>query len=372
MTDRHIQTVIVGSGAVGLAIARKFARRGHEVLVLEAESSGHHHTSARNSQVIHSGLLYPAGSLKAQLCVAGRAKLYDFCETRHIDHARCEKLIIATDEAELSGLHAICERGRLNGVADLRVLTGAEVTALEPDLHCLGAVLSPSTGIVDATGYMNALAGEAQARGAMFAYHARLETVRIVPQGFALEIADADRTQMTCTNLVNAAGLGAWDVARQIAALPADAIPHQSYVKAGYYTLASGHAPFQRLIYPSPDATSLPVHAIRDTSGQVRIGPTTTYLDPPRIDYRHDTPAGALEGAIRKFWPDLPYGALQPDTCGIRPRITPRGAPLADFMIAGPDSHGMQGLVQLFGIESPGLTSSLAIADHVWAQISAT
>ena len=182
-------------------------------------------------------------------------KLYDFCETRHIDHARCEKLIIATDEAELSGLHAICERGRLNGVADLRVLTRAEVTALVPDLHCLGAVLSPSTGIVDATGYMNALAGEAQARGAMFVYHARLETVRIVPQGFALEIADADRTQMTCTNLVNAAGLGAWDVARQI---------------------------------------------------------------------------------------------------------------------AGPDSHGMQGLVQLFGIESPGLTSSLAIADHVWAQISAT
>ena len=371
MSDNHIQTVIVGSGAVGLAIARKFAVQGHEVLVLEAEASGHYHTSARNSQVIHSGVLNPAGSLKARLCGAGRAQLYDFCETRHIDHARCEKLVIATDEAGLAGLEALCERGRQNGVEDLRLLSGAEAQALEPDLHCLGAVLSPSTGIVDATGYMNALTGEAEAHGAMFAYHARLAGVHVVPKGFALEIADADRTRMTCTHLINAAGLGAWDVARGIADLPAEAIPHQSFVKAGYYTLASGQAPFQRLIYPSPAATSLPVHAIRDTGGQVRFGPATTYLDPPQIDYRHDTPAGVLEGEIRKFWPDLPEGALRPDTCGIRPRITPRGAPLADFMIAGPDSHGMQGLVQLFGIESPGLTSSLAIADHVWAMVSA-
>lgn len=367
MSDTHIQTVVVGSGVVGLAIARKLAREGHEVLVLEAEASGHHHTSARNSQVIHAGINYPPGSLKAKLCVDGRRQLYDFCQTRHVDHARCEKLIIATEADQLPGLQGLCDWGHRNGVDDLRVISAEEAMALEPNLCCEGALLSPSTGVVDATGFMQALHGEAEASGAMFAYHARLATVRTLDNGFALQVEDADGTRMTCTNLINAAGLGAWDVARQTAGYASADIPPQTFVKAGYFSLSSGKSPFDRLVYPSPDTTGLAVHSIRDTSGQARFGPSTTFLDPPRIDYQHDTPPDAFEAAIRTFWPNLPEGALQPDTCGIRPRITAPGAPLADFMILGPQDHAVPGLVQLFGIESPGLTSSLAIADHVCA-----
>lgn len=366
MSDTHIQTIVVGSGVVGLSIARKFALKGHEVLVLEAEDSGHHHTSARNSQVIHAGIYYAPGSLKAKLCVQGRKQLYDFCETRHVSHENCEKLIVATDADQLSGLQSICDRGHRNGVDDLRVISAADATSLEPNLRCQGAVLSPSTGVVDATSYMNALLGEAEAGGAMFAYHARLASVRVVEKGFDLTIDDADGTTMSCSNLVNAAGLGAWDVARQTAGYDDTKIPVQNFVKAGYFSLKSGKSPFDRLIYPSPDATSLGVHSIRDTAGQVRFGPSTTYLDPPLVDYRHDTPVDEFEVAIRKFWPDLPDGALHPDTCGIRPRITAPGVPLVDFMILGPKDHAVPGLIQLFGIESPGLTSSLAIAEHVW------
>jgi len=366
MSDSHIQTVIIGSGVVGLAIARHFARKGHDVLVLEAESSGHHHISARNSQVIHGGMLYAPGSLKAQLCVQGRKQLYDFCETRHVSHARCEKLIIATDAEQLAGLHAISERGRQNGIDELAILTAAEAMALEPNLHCHDAVLSPSSGIVDAPAFMDALLGEARASGAMFAYHARLDAVRVTDKAFALAIDDADKTRMTCTHLINAAGLGVWDVARQTAGYDPAQVPPQNYVKAGYFSLMSGKSPFERLIYPVPGAPSPNAHAIRDTAGQIRFGPSTAYLDPPRIDYHHDLPLGDLETAIRTFWPALPEGALQPDTCGIRPRITPLGAPLANFMIHGPRDHSVPGLVHLFGLESPGLTSSLAIANHVW------
>ena len=366
MAENHVQTVVVGSGVVGLAIARKFARQGHEVLVLEAEDSGHHHTSARNSQVIHAGIYYAAGSLKAKLCVQGRKQLYDFCKTRRVDHENCEKLIVATEADQLAGLQSLCNRGHHNGVDDLRVISAADAMSLEPNLQCHGAILSPSTGVVDAPAYMNALLGEAETSGAMFAYRARLASVRVIENGFDLAIDDADRTTMTCSNLINAAGLGAWDVARQTMGYDHLKIPLQNFVKAEYFSLKSGKPPFERLIYPSPNAASLGVHSILDTSGQVRFGPSTSYLDPPQIDYQHNTPVDEFEGAIRKFWPDLPDGALQPDTCGIRPRISEPGAPLADFMIVGPNDHAVPGLVQLFGIESPGLTSSLAIADHVW------
>tara|TARA_B110000211_G_scaffold39876_1_gene41045 strand:- start:659 stop:1777 length:1119 start_codon:yes stop_codon:yes gene_type:complete len=363
MCANHIQTVIVGSGVIGLAIARKFARQGHDVLVLEAEASGHHHTSARNSQVIHAGILCPPRSLKAKLCVAGREQLYDFCKTRHVDHARCEKLIIATDADQLKGLMQLFARA--TGVDDLQAISASEATSLEPNLRCHGAVLSPSTGIVDASAFMRALEAEAQADGALFAYHSPLLSVRVAAGRFKLQIADVDQTRMTCTNLVNAGGLGAWDVARGIKGYDKEGIPPQTFVKAGYYSLSSVKSPFERLIYPTPGSTG--VHALRDTSGHTRFGPTTDFLNPPRINYQNNTSANILEPTIRKFWPDLPDGALQPDTCGIRPRITPQGAPLADFMIVGPRDHAVQGLVQLFGIESPGLTSSLAIADHVWA-----
>lgn len=222
--------------------------------MLEAESSGQHHTSARNSQVIHAGISYPRGLLKAKLCVQGSKQLYDFCKTRHISHAHCEKLVIATDAEQLDGLQSLCDRGHLNGVDDLRVLSAADAMALEPDLQCHGAVLSPSTGVVDALAFMMALLGEAGASGAMFAYHARLAFARVLENGFALIIDDADRTTMTCSNLINAAGLGAWDLARHTAGYDRAKVPPQSFVKAGYFSLKSGKSSFERLIYPSPNA----------------------------------------------------------------------------------------------------------------------
>lgn len=369
MSGNHIQTIVVGSGVVGLAISRKFAREGHDVLVLESEDSGHHHTSVRNSQVIHAGMYYAPGSLKAKLCVQGRKMLYDFCRTRQIDFDQREKLIIATHPDQVMKLQEIAARGHQNGIEDLSFIDATTAACLEPNLTCHSAILSPSTGVIDAPSYMNALLGEAEASGAVFAYHAPLKSAQITPTGFDVQADDVGQTQMSCINLINAAGLGAWDVARNTAGFDDADIPPQSFVKAGYFALSSGKSPFDRLIYPCPDGASLGVHSLRDIDGRVRFGPTVSYLDPPIIDYRHDTPVEEFEIAIRKFWPGLPDGTLQPDTCGIRPRITSPGSPLADFMIIGPDDHNIPGLVQLFGIESPGLTSSLAIADYVFSRL---
>ncbi|MFO6465137.1 NAD(P)/FAD-dependent oxidoreductase [Jannaschia sp. KMU-145] len=363
MTD-HIQTVVVGAGVIGTAIARALAQAGHEVLVLEAEESGHHHTSARNSQVIHAGIYYAPGSLKARLCVEGRRMMYDFCATRHVDHVNCGKLIVATTEAQLAELQVLHDRGHANGVDDLHLISGAGATALEPELRCLGALVSPSTGVVDAPGFMRALQGEAEAAGASFATHAPLRRATSDPRGWRLEIGDADDTCLTCANLVNAAGLGSWDVAAAMDD-PGIAIPTRNHVKACYFSLGGAASPFERLIYPAPDAASLGVHSLRDIGGQVRFGPSVHFLDGAAIDYRNDVDPAPFATAIRRFWPGLPEAALVPDTCGIRPRITPPGAPLADFMIRGPADHGRPGLVHLFGMESPGLTSSMAIGVHV-------
>ena len=363
MTD-HVQTVVIGAGVIGTAIARELAQAGHEVLVLEAEESGRHHTSARNSQVIHAGIYYAPGSLKARLCVEGRKRLYAFCGRAHVDHINCGKLIVATTEAQLAELETYRDRGIENGAGELRLIDGAEARRLEPELSCLGALVSPETGVVDASAFMHALQGEAEAWGASFATHAPLKSVRQTESGFALQVGDVDGTRLTCANLVNAAGLGAWSVAEAMDD-PGIAIPVRNYVKACYFSLGGRPSPFERLIYPAPDAASLGVHSIRDTGGGVRFGPSVHFLDPPVIDYRNDVPAEPFYEAIRRFWPGLPDGALTPDTCGIRPRITPPGEPLADFMIRGPQDHGVAGLVHLFGMESPGLTSSLAVGAYV-------
>ncbi|MCK0167333.1 NAD(P)/FAD-dependent oxidoreductase [Jannaschia sp. S6380] len=364
MSLDRVQTVVVGSGVTGLAIARALARDGHEVLILEAEESGFHHTSARNSQVIHAGFAYPVGSLKARLCRDGRARLYDFCRTRGVDHAACGKLVVATEANQMPALAALVDRGAANGVEGMRPLSGEEAARLEPRLRCHGAVLVPSSGVVDAVGLMHAILGEAQADGAVLARNARLVGVHRDAEGYVLEVGDAAGTRIAARNLVNAAGLGAWDVARALAD-PAFAIPHQSFVKACYFSLGGAPSPFARLIYPAPGTPAPAVHALRDFTGQARIGPGSRIVPPPDIDYRHDMDAAPVAAALRRFWPDLPDGALYPDTCGIRPRITPPGEKLADFMIRGPADHGRRGLVHLFGMESPGLTSSLAIGRHV-------
>jgi L-2-hydroxyglutarate oxidase LhgO len=361
----HVQTVVVGSGVVGTAIARKLSCNGHDVLVLEAEDSGFHHTSARNSQVMHAGMLYEPGTLKARLCTKGQRMLYDFCQTRHVDHIRCGKLIIAAEDAQLAMLHSLQKRGAENGVNDLKLLTAREATALEPELRCAGALLSPSTGTLDAPSFMRAMQGEAQADGAMFAYNAPLLNVHVKGREFHLSVGGDQDMNFTCRNLINAAGLGAWDIARNIDEIRPETIPTQTYAKAGYFSLTSGTSPFEHLIYPTPNSSPVGVHALRDVAGQARFGPSASFLDPPEIDYRHDAEPEAFERAIRTFWPAMPKGGLQPDMTGIRPRITPPGAALTDFRIDGSNSHQLPGLVQLFGIESPGLTSSLAIADHV-------
>lgn len=361
-----IQTVVVGAGVVGTAIARELACSGHEVLILEREESGHHHTSARNSQVIHAGMYYPIGSLKARFCVEGRKRLYDFCRTRHVPHKQIGKLICATSPDQIENLQALCERGLDNGIDDLRMLSKAAAEALEPALECVAALSSPSTGIVDAPIFMKALLGEAESQGAVLATHAALRHVQPVDSGFVLSVDDNAQTKLTCKNLINASGLGAWDVARNTVGFNADLIPHQSFVKGCYFSLGSGKAPFQRLIYPMAERHSLGVHYIIDMGGRVTFGPNVMYLDTPQIDYANNAEqAHEFAQAIRRFWPGLPLDALQPDTCGIRPRITRPEDTLADFRILGPIDHGMSGLVQLFGIESPGLTSSLGIAAYV-------
>ena len=361
-----IQTVVVGAGVVGTAIARELACVGHEVLILEREESGHHHTSARNSQVIHAGMYYPTGSLKARFCVEGRKRLYDFCRTRHVPHKQVGKLICATSPDQVQDLQALYQRGLDNGVIDLHMITEAEAKALEPELECVAALSSPSTGIVDAPSFMHALLGEAEAEGAVLATHAALRHVQPVDSGFVLSVDDAAQTKLSCQNLINAAGLGAWDVARNTVGFNADLIPHQSYVKGCYFSLSAGKAPFERLIYPMAERHSLGVHYIIDMGGRVTFGPNVVHLDKPHIDYANNSEqVHDFAEAVRRFWPGLPLDGLQPDSCGIRPRITRPEDTLADFRILGPKDHGLPGLVQLFGIESPGLTSSLGISSYV-------
>ncbi|MDR6263678.1 NAD(P)/FAD-dependent oxidoreductase [Roseobacter sp. N2S] len=366
----EIETVVVGAGVIGLAVARHLARAGQEVLVLEAETRIAQHTSSRNSQVIHAGIYYPQGSWRARLCVAGKRMLYDYCADRHVPFENTQKLIVATDASQLAKLPRLMENAAANGVGDLHQISAAAAAAMEPALACHGALLSPSTGIVDAPAFILSLLGEAESAGASLALGAPLERVFPTDSGFILHIGDADGTQLKCRNLVNAAGLGAWDVARGIAGLPATAVPNQSYAKGSWFSV-SGAAPFQRLIYPVPDDESLGVHYVRDTGGGFRFGPDLRYLDPPRVDYSlDDKQAARFEQSVRRWWPDLPAGAMRPDSCGIRPRVLNDGGVQSDFVFSTAADHGIKGLVQLFGMESPGLTASLAIAQVVAAQLN--
>jgi L-2-hydroxyglutarate oxidase LhgO len=368
----HIQTVIVGGGVIGIAIARALSRAGQEVLLLEAESRPGQHASSHNSQVIHAGIYYPRGSLRARLCVAGKDMLYDYCRTRHITHRRLGKLIVATQADQLEQMQELMRLGQANGVHDLSIISAAEAQALEPELACFGAIVSPSTGIMDAPALMLSLLGEAEASGAMLALASPLSGAISDTKGFRLEVADADHTTLTCSILINAAGFGAWDVARSVQGLRTDSIPPRHFVKGNYFSLSGVANPFSRLIYPVPQDDTLGVHYVCDLGGQVKFGPDIERLpDLERSteyhpDYSVDTDRRpAFEDAVRQYWPGLPDSALMPDTSGIRPRVYGRGEPKADYLFAGPQEHGVAGLYQLFGMESPGLTSCLAIAAHV-------
>ena len=358
--------VVVGAGVVGLAIARALALAGREVLVLEAADSFGTATSARNSEVIHAGIYYPPGSLKARLCVAGRDQLYDFCERRGVAYRRCGKLIVGS-LAEERELDSIAANAAANGV-ELERLGRAALRAREPALRCHTALRSAHTGIVDSHGLMLALAGEAQSHGARFAYRTRVSRLWLTPGDITLAV-DGGHPTLRAALLVNAAGLAAPALARATEGLPAARVPTAHFAKGSYFALAV-RAPFTHLIYPVPQPGGLGVHLTLDLSGRGRFGPDVEWLASGELphgerDYRVDARrAEGFYGAIRRYWPDLPDGALEPAFAGIRPKLSGPGEPPADFRIDGPEECGGP-LVNLFGIESPGLTASLAIAAHV-------
>jgi L-2-hydroxyglutarate oxidase LhgO len=358
-----VECVVIGAGVIGLAVARRLARSGREVVVLEAAEGIGTVTSSRNSEVIHAGIYYRSGSLMAQLCVAGKQELYRYCRDQGIAHRNCGKLIVATTQKETEKLQSIKAHAEANGVADLQVLSGEAARALEPALHCEAALLSPSTGIIDSHAYMLALRGNAEDAGAAFAFHTPLIGARARSGRIEIDAGGETPMSLECRLLVNAAGLGAPSVARSIDGMPVEKIP-PAYLAKGNYFSCSVRAPFSHLIYPVPEPGGLGVHLTLDMAGQARFGPDVEWVD--HIDYAVD-PARAQRfyPAIRRYWPALPDGALMPSYSGMRPKIVPPAVAVQDFLIQGPKDHGIDGLINLFGIESPGLTSSLAVANYV-------
>ncbi len=361
----HIDTVdvvVVGAGVVGLAVARALALQGREVLVLEAADAIGTGTSSRNSEVIHAGLYYAPGSLKAQLCVQGKQQLYAYCAERGIGHQRCGKLVVATDADQLAQLHGIRAQALTNGVDDLQLLDRDAARALEPQLECVGALLSPSTGIVDSHGLMLALQGDLENAGGLVVLNTPVAHMECAQGAIILEAVDG--TRLLAQWVVNAAGLGAQALARRCQGLDARHVPPSFYAKGNYFTLA-GRAPFRHLIYPAPQAAGLGVHLTLDLGGQAKFGPDVQWVDSPDDLLVDPARGNAFYAEVRKYWPGLADGALQPGYAGIRPKIQAPGEAAKDFCIQGPAEHGVPGLVNLFGIESPGLTSCLALGDRV-------
>jgi len=359
----RIDCIVVGAGVVGLAIARRLAQAGREVIVIEAAEDIGTGTSSRNSEVIHAGIYYAAGSLMARHCVDGKRALYAYCADHGIPHKRCGKLIVATSAEDNAKLGAIRARAAANGVDDLELLDAPAARALEPALNCTAALLSPSTGIIDSHAYMLALRGDAEAAGTMIAFNAPLKCAAVTSDGITVEVGGDAPMTLACRLLVNAAGLQAPAVAHTIDGLPREGIP-TAYLAKGNYVSCNARAPFSHLIYPVPEPGGLGVHLTLDMGGQAKFGPDVEWVN--TIDYEVDPARVArFYPAIRRYWPALPDGALAPGYAGIRPKIVPPEVAVQDFMIHGPRDHGVDGLINLFGIESPGLTASLAIADHV-------
>jgi L-2-hydroxyglutarate oxidase LhgO len=359
----EVECVVVGAGVVGLAAARALAVAGREVLVVERAFTIGFETSSRNSEVIHAGIYYSAGSLKARTCVAGRERLYAYCREHGVPYARLGKLIVAAEEAEIPGLEAIDGAARANGVDNLEWLSAAQAERLEPALRCAAALFSPATGIVDSHALMLAYQGDAEAAGATFVLRTPVLAARVRDGGFELAVGGDEPTRLYCQALVNAAGLEAPALARHIDGLPPETIPPAYFCRGVYFTLA-GRSPFRHLVYPVPVAGGLGVHITLDLAGQARFGPDVEWIS--EIDYAVDPARSrAFYGAVRSYWPGLKDGALQPGYAGIRPKISGPGEPAADFLVQGPETHGVPGLVNLYGIESPGLTASLPLGDAI-------
>ncbi|NYT66376.1 NAD(P)/FAD-dependent oxidoreductase [Alcaligenaceae bacterium] len=366
-----IDCAVLGAGVVGLAMARKLAMSGRDVMVIEAGPSIGTGVSSRNSEVIHAGIYYPPGSLKARLCVQGKQLLYDYCDEHKVPYQRLGKFIVATTPEQLGKLDQIATQASLCGVNDLYRITGQEARRLEPSLQCLAALVSPSTGIIDSHALMLALQGDAEHHGASCIFHTPFIGGQVEDNGlFSLKFGGTEAITLTANCVVNATGLSAPAVARALQGQPNHLIPNTYYCKGSYFSL-SGSAPFSRLIYPMPDNAGLGVHLTLDIGGRAKFGPDTEWIDSE--DYHLDpSRAASFYTAIRHYWPQLPDHALNPDYTGIRPKIVPAGHPAADFILAGPATHGIPQLVNLFGIESPGLTACLAIADAAYAALAQT
>lgn len=365
----RLDCVVIGAGVVGLAVARALALQGREVVILEAMEAIGTATSARNSEVIHAGLYYPPGSLKARLCVEGRERLYAYAAERGIPHRRCGKLVVATEPDQTTGLASIAARAAACGVTDLQPLDAAQARALEPALRCAAALLSPSTGIVDSHALMLALLGEAQDHGAMLALRSPVDRIRVqAGSGLVVEVGGDEPMQVQARCVVNSAGLHAQALARRIEGLDPRHVPPSHWARGHYFSLP-GRPAFSRLIYPLPVAGGLGVHVTLDLAGQMRFGPDVQWVSTAALgaeDYAVDPGlATAFEAAIRPYWPGLPAGRLVPAYAGLRPKPHAPGEPAADFIVSGPAEHGVDGLVQLFGIESPGLTSALVLGELV-------
>lgn len=363
------ECVVIGAGVVGLAVARALAIAGREVLILEKANIFGGEISSRNSEVIHAGIYYEHNSLMAQFCVEGRHNLYKFCSDYGVTHRRCGKLIVATNDEEMGKLSAIKAKAIANGVDDIAEIDSTSALRLEPALQCTGALISPSTGIIDVHGYMLALLGDAEAHGAVIAYNSPLRSGKISGGGIRLEVGADEPTLIDAKLCVNSAGLDATAVARSVAGFPNEFVPPSYYAKGSYFSL-TGRSPFSRLIYPVPVPGGLGTHLTLDVAGQARFGPDVEWID--KIDYAVNIErAKEFYASIRRYWPMLKDGALQPAYSGIRPKIVPPSIAKQDFVVQGPEQTGISGLINLFGIESPGLTASLAIGRHVSALAAA-
>jgi L-2-hydroxyglutarate oxidase LhgO len=358
-----MQVLVVGAGVVGLAIARAAALKGHDVIVAEATRGIGNGVSSRNSEVIHAGMYYPTGSLRARHCPRGRRMLYEFCASRGVPHRKCGKLIVATEGSEVAKMEAILAQGRTNGVEGLTMIEAAAARAMEPALACVAALHSPETGIVDSHALMRALQGELEDRGGMIAFNTRIERLIHTQAGWLVRYSGSDGGDLAVDAVINSAGLGAQALARQTEGYPAERVPRLVLARGNYFGYR-GRPVFSRLIYPAPIEGGLGVHVTLDLAGRMRFGPDVEWIAEENYDVNASR-APLFYASIRRYWPGLKDGALQPDYAGIRPKLTGPGEPAADFLIEGPGQHGLAGLVHLFGIESPGLTSALSLAEEV-------
>ncbi len=369
MEQIEVDCLVIGAGVVGLAIARRFALAGREVLVLEKESAIGTQVSSRNSEVIHAGIYYPQASLKAQLCVVGKTMLYDYCQGNHIPYKRCGKLLVATSDEQLSRLLQINAQAELNGVNDLKVLELAELKALEPEIEAKAALFSPSTGVLDSHAYMLQLQADLEAQGGQCVFNSEVEFIRQIDEGLELDLNQGDAL-IKARCCINSAGLNARPLLEKLFAPEDSMLPKAYYAKGSYFSY-SGPVPFTHLIYPIPEPGGLGVHLTLDMQNVSKFGPDVEWLDvhdASSIDYAVDPcKKDAFYQAIRKYWPEVNPVKLHADYSGVRPKISAPGTPPADFSIQGPKEHGISGLINLLGIESPGLSSSLAIADYVLA-----